>query len=137
MPAPKKNAVLLTGPPISKAIIPPSIMASSTLFPVLMVSSHEMSNRNAEYFQNDEANDCGRNNRNYQDGHNRAQIFGDRNLFDQLDQITGKKSDDYGAQKTCLHFTAKISSNESWNQSWLAGNRIGNITGEYGQHQRE
>ena len=36
MAAPKKNAVLLIGPPMSKAIIPPRIKASTTLFPVLM-----------------------------------------------------------------------------------------------------
>ena len=36
MAAPKKNAVLFTGPPMSKAIMAPRISASTILFPVLI-----------------------------------------------------------------------------------------------------
>ena len=39
MAAPKKNATLFTGPPMSKAIMAPRTVARMTLFPVLIVSS--------------------------------------------------------------------------------------------------
>ena len=149
MAAPKKNAVLLIGPPMSKAIIAPRSAPSMTALPPLKDASHAPRNfiRSAiggpmtlsiitpDHQRGHDGDD--------QDRHDRLEVFRRRRLLDEIDDVTREQPGEKRSQETRadgvrpVEVSREIAADEPGHEARPAGQRVGDVTRQHRQHERE